>query len=70
VKETITFPPLESLGVDSLSSFENFSRENHEIIEHFYKVNIAVACIAEDNLRLGINPGNLVKEFVQRNYLW
>ena len=67
---SIQLPSPEQFGLSDMNQFQDLSPEALEICEHFYKVNIAVACIAEDNLRLGMNPGNLVKEFVQRNYLW
>jgi len=48
---------MEQLRITNPTEFEDLTHENLEICEHFYKVNIAIASVNDDNLRMAFNPG-------------
>ena len=57
---SIQLPSPEQFGLSDMNQFQDLSPEALEICEHFYKVNIAIVCIAEDCLRMNAKPGKAI----------
>ena len=57
VERDISFPPAADLRVSNVTEFEVLNEDTLRTIQNFYKVNIAIVCLADDVPRQAKNPG-------------